>query len=233
MKSIGLMTIACAAALSVACAGDRDDETRPVNETEQFEGSDDRADDDRVGTTGERETGGAPGVSGDARDFVEKASHGGMAEVQLGQLASERGQNAEVKRFGQMMVRDHTKANEELKQAVAAYNIPMPTGLDEKHRDLQEKLRNLRGAEFDREYMAAMVDGHQEMQNLLEGRADDGRTDPQSRAQTNPARESGTEASMSAALDQWALKTKPSVDQHLQTARQIQEKLRGTRNTTD
>jgi putative membrane protein len=225
MRSIGLMAIGCAAALTVACAGDTRDDTTPAD-TGQLETADDRADADRqVGTTGE--TGGAVGVRGDARDFIEKAAHGGMAEVQLGQLASERGENPEVKRFGQMMVRDHTKAGEELKQTVAAHNITVPAELDEEHRDLIEKLRNLRGAEFDREYIAAMVDGHQEMQSLLEDRADDAR-DPEPRGAPT-----GTDAAVDATLNQWALETKPSVDQHLQTAQQIQEKLRGNRNTTN
>ncbi len=230
MKFSGLMAIACAAALTAACSGDAVDDNRSVTETEQVEP------DDRVGTTGaaDRETG-SPGVSGEARDFVEKAAHGGMAEVQLGQLASERAQSAEVKQFGQMMVRDHTRANDELKAAVAAYNVPIPTGLDEKHTDLMNKLRDLRGAEFDREYMDAMVDGHQDMQGLLDGRADDGRNDPQNHAQTNPADATDARDGLDAALNQWALKTKPSVDQHLKTAQQIQDKLQNTndRNSTN
>ena len=228
MKFSGLMAIACAAAVTAACGGDTRDETTPINETEQFEGRD-----DRVGTTGAGDR--ATGVRGDAREFVEKAAHGGMAEVQLGQLASERAQNPEVKQFGQMMVREHTRSSDELKQTVSAYNIALPTELDEEHRELMEKLRNLQGAEFDREYMAAMVDGHREMQGLLEGRADDGRDDPQSHGQTNPAAASGTDESADAAINQWALKTKPSVDRHLETAEQIQEKLEngGRRNSTN
>jgi putative membrane protein len=221
MKSIGLMAIACAAALTVACADGRD-ETTPAD-TAQLETAEDRAD-GRVGTTGE--TVGAPRIGGDARDFAEKAAHGSMAEVQLGQLASERGQNAEVKQFGQMMVRDHTKASEELKQAVAAHNITLPTELDDEHRDLVDKLRNLRGAEFDREYIDAMVDGHEEMQDLLESRTEDARD-------ASPSGAAGTEDAANAAVNQWALKAKPTVDQHLKTAQQIQDKLQANRNTTN
>jgi putative membrane protein len=213
MKFSGLMTIACAAAMTAGCTGDVRDESRTTTGTEQLETG------DRVGTTG------TAGVSGDAREFVEKAATGSMAEVQLSQLATDRAQSPEVKQFAQMMVADHTKANEELKQAVSPYNMTVPADIDEKHREQMEELRNLRGAEFDREYISAMIDGHQEMQGLLEDRADTGRNDPQSHAQTNPAGTTGTEESANAALNQWALKTKPSVDQHLETARQIQEKL--------
>ena len=107
----------------------------------------------------------------------------------------------------------------------------MPTELDDEHRDLVEKMRNLRGAEFDREYMAAMVDGHRDMQGLLEDRAEDGRNDPQSHAQTNPAAGDDRQESVNAALNQWALKTKPAVDRHLETAEQIQEKLQRNNRT--
>lgn len=218
MKSTGLIAIACAVALTAACTSDVRDDNRPINETEQFENNNDRgvgtsgaADQQATGTTG-------TGISSDARDFVEKAAQGGMAEVQLGKLASERGQNAQVKQFGTMMVRDHTKANDELKQVVSAYNVALPTGLDQKHMDLMEKLRNLRGAEFDREYISAMVDGHQEMQGLLEDRAGDA-------GDTTPATARGTDDTFDAALAQWAAKAKPTVDQHLKTAQQIEDSL--------
>src|SRR4029450_3766441 len=46
--------------------------------------------------------------------FVQQASSGGLAEVRAGQLATERAASAEVKQFGQQMVTDHTKANQEL-----------------------------------------------------------------------------------------------------------------------
>ena len=231
MKFSGFMALACAAALSAACTGDVREENRSVTETEQAEPTG-----DRVGTTGDEriaagETGGATGVSGNARDFVERVTHSSMAEVQLGQMAGERAQNAEVKQFGQMMVRDHSKASDELKQILSPYNVTMPTELDDEHRDLIEKLRNLRGAEFDREYMAAMVDGHRDMQGLLEERAEERRNDPQSPGQANPAAADERRDSVDAALNQWALKTKPAVDRHLETAEQIQEKLQGANRT--
>lgn len=233
MKSSGLMAIACAAALTVACTGEVREDNRPVNETEEFDTAEDRdITGDRVGTTGaERDpaeaTGGA-GVSGEARAFVEKAAHGGMTEVQLGQLASERAQNAEVKKFGQMMVRDHTKSSEELKQAVVRYNVQVPAELDQEHKDTVEKLRNLRGAEFDREYMSVMVDSHREMQGLLEDRVEDGRS-----TAANSRTENQNAEGLKMALDQWATKAKSSVDQHLRTAEQLQQKLQNNRNNTN
>src|SRR5262249_9556246 len=57
------------------------------------------------------------------RHFVKTAAEGGMAEVQLGQLAVEKASNPKVKDFGQRMVTDHGKANDELKSIAASKNI--------------------------------------------------------------------------------------------------------------
>jgi putative membrane protein len=46
---------------------------------------------------------------------MRKAAKGGMMEVAMGKLASEQGQSADVKKFGERMVTDHSKANDELK----------------------------------------------------------------------------------------------------------------------
>ena len=46
----------------------------------------------------------------DSKAFVNDLTIAGLAEVQLGKLAAERGSNPDVKTFGQMMVKDHTKA---------------------------------------------------------------------------------------------------------------------------
>ena len=82
-----------------------------------------------------------------------------MGEVELGQMAQQRATDPEVKQFAEMMVRDHTKAKNELKQAVKGSGIDEPKQLDKKHQALYDMLSQLNGAAFDREYMAAMVDG--------------------------------------------------------------------------
>ena len=62
----------------------------------------------------------------DAREFINQMSIAGMAEVQLGTLASERGTNPDVKAFGQMMVKDHLQANKELAQIAAQLKVQPP-----------------------------------------------------------------------------------------------------------
>ena len=99
--------------------------------------------------------------------FINEMAVAGMAEVQLGKLATERAANADVKAFGHMIVTDHSKAGDELKQIASQLKVQPPTQLDPKHRDLAERLSKLQGAAFDREYMDAMVQGPQEVLGKL------------------------------------------------------------------
>jgi putative membrane protein len=92
--------------------------------------------------------------------FVMKAAKGGMAEVELGKLASEKGTTDQVKQFGQRMVTDHGKANDELKSLAQSKNITLPASLDPKDQALHDRLAKLSGAAFDRAYMQAMVADH-------------------------------------------------------------------------
>jgi putative membrane protein len=95
-------------------------------------------------------------------DFVMKAATGGMHEVELGKIAATNASDAEVKTFGERMVADHTKANEELKTAAAKAGIAVPDKLSADKAKELDKFRNLKGAEFDKAYMAHMVKDHDE-----------------------------------------------------------------------
>jgi putative membrane protein len=56
----------------------------------------------------------AGNVSAKDKTFMRKAAKGGKMEVAMGKMASENGQSEDVKSFGQRMVTDHSKANDEL-----------------------------------------------------------------------------------------------------------------------
>ncbi len=215
MKWTGFAGIACALVVTFACTGDSrtsgyDDSRSPESR---------RAEDaDRtVGTSGQ--AGQAHGATADARHFAEKAAYAGNAEVELGQVAIERAQSPQVKEFAQMMVRDHSGARSDLKQAVSRHDVATPSGLDAEHQQLFDRLSELRGSEFDREYMKAMVDGHMKVKRLLQSRA---KTEPGS-----TARATGTSGTATTRLDttvnQWASKSLPTVEQHLQKAMQIRD----------
>jgi putative membrane protein len=94
------------------------------------------------------------------RDFVMEAASGGMMEVELGQLAQQKATNQRVKDFGAMMVRDHSKANEDLKTAVSG-KITVPATLSDKHQGHINDLKEETGADFDRDYIKMMVNDHE------------------------------------------------------------------------
>jgi putative membrane protein len=115
-------------------------------------------------TSGSKASTGAGSASKAARNpdhsFVEKAAIGGMAEVELGNLAQQKASSDQVKQFASRMVQDHGKANDELKQIASSKGMDLPTALDKKHRGDVDRLGKMSGAQFDRAYMSHMVDDH-------------------------------------------------------------------------
>jgi putative membrane protein len=138
--------------------------------------------------------------------FVQKASTGGLAEVRVGQLATERAASAEVKQFGQQMVTDHTKANQELSTLAKAKNLPVATELDQKHQAVLDKLTKLQGAAFDREYIADQVAAHERTVALFTTQAKEGHD---------------------AELKAFAAKTLPTLQEHLRMVRTLAAKHPG------
>jgi putative membrane protein len=102
----------------------------------------------------------ASSLSPSDRQFIKKAAEGGLAEVQLGQLATEKAASPEVKQFGQRMVDDHTKANDQLKQVASQKGVNVPEKLSAKDEATKARLEKLSGEAFDRAYMKDMVTDH-------------------------------------------------------------------------
>jgi putative membrane protein len=103
-----------------------------------------------------------PQASGTDNAFVLEAATGGLAEVELGRLATQKAQNNDVKQFGQRMVDDHSRANDQLKPIAEQRHVTVPTVLSGKEKALYDRLAKLSGEAFDRAYMRAMVDDHKE-----------------------------------------------------------------------
>lgn len=93
--------------------------------------------------------------------FATKAAQGGIAEVKLGQLAVEKASSPDVKAFGQKMVDDHTKANDNLKSIASAENMTLPSDINAKDQAEYNKLSQLSGADFDKAYVKDMVKDHE------------------------------------------------------------------------
>lgn len=145
----------------------------------------------------------------DQADFLVKAASGGMMEVALGRMAANQATHADVKAFGKMMANDHTTANEELKKLAEAKKISLPAIVGEDHQKHIDKLSDLKGAEFDREYMRLMVEDHEEdVEDFREA------------AQSNEA---------DAEVKAFASKTLTVLEKHLERARQINETVKNTK----
>jgi putative membrane protein len=138
--------------------------------------------------------------------FITEAAQGGMAEVELGRLASEHGSSDAVKQFGQRMVTDHGKANDELKQLAQEKGVTLPTELDSKHKKTMDRLSKMSGAEFDRAYAKEMVRDHNKDVKDFQRAAQKGRD---------------------ADLKSWAGKTLPVLQEHQQQAQQMSASVGG------
>jgi putative membrane protein len=92
--------------------------------------------------------------------FIKDAAGGGLLEVELGRLASEKAASPQVKEFGKKMEQDHGKVNTELKQLASANNVQIPAKLEGKEKSTYDRLAKLSGDRFDREYMKVMIDDH-------------------------------------------------------------------------
>jgi len=137
-------------------------------------------------------------------NFWTKAAASGLAEVELGKLAAQKAQNPEVKKFAQMMVTDHTRANEELKALAAKKGVVLPTSLASSHQSMLEKLQGLSGAEFDKAYVEGQVDDHETAVDLMDDNDDNSDAD----------------------IKAFAAKTLPVVKSHLEMIKGIQGKIK-------
>src|SRR5207244_1939627 len=110
-------------------------------------------------------------------DFVMQASATDLAEVNLGKLATRQATNADVKQFAQRMVSDHSKSHDEMLALVnkKGGGLRSASQMDQKHRALSDRLLQLKGANFDREYMMHMVEGHRQAVALFEAEAASGK----------------------------------------------------------
>ena len=146
-------------------------------------------------------------VSSETQTFMEKAATGGMMEVQLGQMAQEQASASEVKNFGQRMVTDHSKANEELKSLAQQKGVTLPDSLTNKQMKKVEKLSQLSGEAFDEAYMDMMVKDHQKDVKTYD-KASQNVPDP--------------------AVQDFASQTLPTLKEHLQKAEEINQQMRNS-----
>ena len=134
------------------------------------------------------------------QQFADAAAQGGMAEVKLGQLAEDKGQNQAVKDFGKRMVTDHSKANDDLKTAAQKDNITLPDKMSAHDQAQYDRLSKLSGEAFDRAYARDMVRDHRGDIAAFKHEADDGKV---------------------TGIKDFASQTLPTLEDHLKDAREM------------
>ena len=120
-------------------------------------------------------------LSSKDRTFVIQAGQLSMMEVELGRLAVQRGSSAGVKQYGQEMVEDHTRANQELMQLAMQKKVELPSEMSTQNTALIDRLSGLSGSSFDTAYKQAMIDSHNQAIALFQAQSQQGQ-DPQLKA---------------------------------------------------
>ena len=144
------------------------------------------------------------GFSPAGKSFIKDASSAGLVEVELGRVAHDKGSSQDVKAYGDRMVLDHGKADEELKGIAAQKNVKLPLQVERKHTTMIAMLSRLSGPEFDRKYMLSMVEHH--IRNIARFKKAIRKVKDQD-------------------LKAWAAATLPLLQQHLQLAQEVARNL--------
>jgi predicted outer membrane protein len=220
MKRIEYLSFALVATLTAGCSS--------------YKGKDlDAAKGREAATVGA--SGAADIASQDARDFIHHVAIVNMAEIDLGKLAADRGSADEVRKFAQMMIADHTASGDKLKTLAADLKIDAPGQLDDKQMDERDKLAKRSGADFDRGYASAMVDGHKDLIDQLEPRIDkktldrwkvemNGKTTVAGGTVPILPDQSDNPATMR--INQFATEIYPTVHAHLEAAKALESSLK-------
>jgi putative membrane protein len=138
------------------------------------------------------------------RRFMRQAAQAGLFEVTKSQLALDRSDNRHVRQFAAQMIRDHTKANQELKQLAASKGVRLPRRPNAHQRMIIRRLARLSGTHFDCAYMAVQVRAHLQAIAIFRREVRQGR-DP--------------------AVQAYAASTLPVLRMHLRMARHILHQL--------
>jgi putative membrane protein len=119
---------------------------------------------------------GMPGATPSAADFVTKAAQANLFEIETSKLAVERTKSPSVKKFAQEMIKDHTKAGDQLKAAVAKAGVTatVPTALEGPMKDKLDALKNASASDFNDKYVDMQGEAHEDAARMFKAYADNG-----------------------------------------------------------
>lgn len=139
-------------------------------------------------------------------DFLIKATEMSMEDIQLGQLAQQKGTHADIKALANKMVEDHGKAMADVTALAARKTIAIPTATTDRVKNAYDKLNEKAvGNDFDREYCDMMVKGHKDAIDAFEKAANN---------------------AYDADIKAWASSMLPGLRMHLEHAMACEEKLK-------
>jgi putative membrane protein len=151
------------------------------------------------------------GISPTTQDFVTEAANSDMLEIASSKLAQEKG-TADEKKFAEQMVTDHTKTTNDLKAMVTSGDVKaeIPATLDSSHQSKLDKLRDAKADNFASDYDSMQVSAHKDAVSLFERYSKSG---------DNPK------------LKDWAGKTLPALQHHLEMAQALDKNKSSTMGT--
>jgi putative membrane protein len=144
------------------------------------------------------------GISPTTADFVKEAAMSDMLEIESSKIAQQKG-NADEKKFAGQMITDHTKTSSDLKSIVSSGEVKaeIPAALDSSSQSKLDKLRNAKPEDFAGQYDPMQVSAHKDAVSLFERYATGGDN---------------------AKLKDWAGKTLPTLQHHLEMAQDMDKK---------
>ncbi len=114
----------------------------------------------KTGHLNQAKAGGAAKISAKDAEFVEAFGSGNAGEIRFAELALKNAESEDVKKFAQMMITDHSKANDQLAQVAKNHNIDFPPAPPAEAVEMSKTLLDVKGAEFDKKYIGAMLTDH-------------------------------------------------------------------------
>jgi len=139
-------------------------------------------------------------ASKQSQKFIKEAIRGDIAEIDVGKLAQEKGQNDAVKQYGAMLVKDHGAHKAKAEEVASELGVKLPTGSGMGSKATYAKLKILSGSTFDRSFAKAMVKDHQE-----------------------DIKEFQKESSQNDAAGKLARETLPTLQKHLEAAQSLEK----------
>lgn len=146
----------------------------------------------------------AGNLSSQDQQFAKIAAQANLGEVDLGKMAQDRGSSALVKQFGKLMVNDHSKAQDDLKNLMAGAAFTLPNAPAQKETSLKSSLSKASGKDFDEAYVRDMLQGHKDVVAAFERETREGQ-DP--------------------ALKAFAVRVLPTIEDHIRIAEDIAGRL--------